>query len=1013
MNNLSLDDFSSFFYELYGYEPYSWQSRLAKRAIEGDWPGAIDLPTGSGKTACIDIAVFSLACQATLPREDRTAPRRIVFCVNRRVIVDEAYQRSRKIAQAIYNAETNNGNDASILSAVAKNLRLLSGTEQSDIPPLDALELRGGVYRDNRWARSATQPTIICSTLDQIGSRLLFRGYGVTNYAAPIQAALLAYDSLILLDEAHISEPFRQTVTAVQRFLDPDKWAESEIDAKPLIFVPMTATPSAEMLKRGVIRLDKKDRENKRLDGRLSAKKVAKLSLVSNVVKEAVSEAENAIEEEQKAVGIIVNRVESAKAIYNALFNDEKLRSTHPDLSIELVIGSMRPVDRDSQQERLEQVVGPQRPGSTTQASLTVATQCLEVGADYDFDILISECASLDSLRQRFGRLNRAGRDIDAKAVVLAGKKGIKPDDKLDDAKPIDPIYGNSLSRTWNWLKKHCNEDDEIDFGIDAFAKLLTDQGVNGQPPKELLAPSASLNAPVLLPAYIDIWCQTSPRPIPEPEVSLFIHGIQDSVRYVQICWRSDLGEKENHWIDIVSLLPPTSAECMSAPISRVIRWLRQVDDNEPRSDVLGVATQSIQDDENAGKPELAHSFVVWRGVKKSKLINSVSGVRSIRPGDTVVFPSTASGWHELGHIPYVDQTEHDCIDVAESAWQTAKDRSVLRVHPNLREWFPAGDATDELFENASRHESRIAVQDWRDLFKRAADQCHSEDHQGIQDALTALSTRKHGLSVDHYPHDCGIVFKTRRKIGSNVWFLPPLDEGDDETSFTTRRNPVSLKDHTHHVSQLAKSACQLLLADDFHSDYELTAELHDLGKADERFQAMLRRVHRTDAWLLWENSDSCLAKSGGFPLSRRQSTLARIRAGLPQGFRHEILSAQLASVSERLPEDTLNRSLVLHLIVSHHGHARPLSPIVNDPEPPDVLIDGIKLTQESRCNKRLSSLDSGVAERFWNLTRCFGWWGLAYLESVFRLADCLASAMEDADAFDSADEKQLQGAVS
>src|SRR5690606_40230216 len=99
--DLGPEHFDAFYHELRGSAAFPWQRMLAERVTTGEWPACIDLPTASGKTACIDIAVFALACQADRPIGERTAPRRIFFVVDRRIVVDEAFSRARRIARGL------------------------------------------------------------------------------------------------------------------------------------------------------------------------------------------------------------------------------------------------------------------------------------------------------------------------------------------------------------------------------------------------------------------------------------------------------------------------------------------------------------------------------------------------------------------------------------------------------------------------------------------------------------------------------------------------------------------------------------------------------------------------------------------------------------------------------------------------------------------------------------------------------------------------------------------------
>ena len=168
------------------------------------------------------------------------------------------------------------------------------------------------------------------------------------------------------------------------------------------------------------------------------------------------------------------------------------LAKKHGDRAI-LLTGRMRPLDKDDTVAKYLKILSADVSQSRQlDATLfVVATQTLEVGANLDFDVLVTECASLDALRQRFGRLNRMGRKIEAKAAILV--QGGQTSDTYED-----PVYGVALSNTWRWLKEQTGGDGEIDMGIASLAELLPEENEIAK----LNAPAG--HSPVLLPAHID-----------------------------------------------------------------------------------------------------------------------------------------------------------------------------------------------------------------------------------------------------------------------------------------------------------------------------------------------------------------------------------------------------------------------------------------------------------------------------------------------------------------------------
>jgi CRISPR-associated endonuclease/helicase Cas3 len=160
-------------------------------------------------------------------------------------------------------------------------------------------------------------------------------------------------------------------------------------------------------------------------------------------------------------------------------------------------------------------------------------------------------------------------------------------------------------------------------------------------------------------------------------------------------------------------------------------------------------------------------------------------------------------------------------------------------------------------------------------------------------------------------------------------------------------------------------------------------AMLHDIGKADPRFQAWLRGGNPV-------KPDELIAKSKGSGQNWEAIERARRMAGYPKGARHELMSTALIAPHAEDSGD-VDFDLLLHLVATHHGRCRPFAPVIADTEPVNVRCGG----WQARSDHGLERLGSGVSERFWRLTRRYGWYGLAFLEAVLRLADHRESEAE------------------
>ena len=758
--------FDEFYEVLWGREPFPWQSRLARRAATGNWPDAVAAPTGCGKTACIEIAVWALAYQAHLAPSERTAPTRLWWVVNRRALVDDTYAHAMRIAEMLDRP------DSGPIRCVARRLRHLavaSPAAANDLEALEALRLRAGDSRNR--PRNMAAPAVICATVPMFGSRLLFRGHGAGRFTWPIDAALAGVDSLVILDEAHVSAPLVQLVEQIRRRPPPDEALLPRGRGCPQL-VSVSATVNAQE-GRDIITIDDTDRTNPVIAQRLNAPKRLSTLRTTQPIAEAVhAQVSSEVGSFSKAI-VYVNTPMTARAVA------DELRRSIDGIKVIVATGRLRGVEaRVAAQEISHRIGGGASPPTPT---VVVATQTLEVGADLDADLLVTESCGAAALVQRLGRLNRFGQHADAPAVLIHPVR----------QQPIDGLYPDAPA-VFERLEEAADSSGAVEAGPERIRGHLAG----------LLDPAESDGeAPALSEPLLHEWIKTTTPPPGEAPVEAFYAGFRPAASTAELLWRAHIPESGE------PLWPPVSSQETVAVSLTDAR--RLIIDNPDHTALLANDAHSVDtsrvESVTPGALVIAHTSVGCLDPDGHWDLDSASPVPDM---------SVLSWGLPLTRVA-LEALLGDMTSVAEQAL------AALEAHDN--------DET-RINRTAAALTVELAESPPPALYTRVANWSHFASAL----AVAAESRLRTAHPVVVQPRT-GAPRIPLRSPGAVV-------DASDGLSFLQGRSSLSTLDaHSSDTACRAAAAAEALgLHERLTRIVELAARFHDLGKSDPRFQRWL-----------------------------------------------------------------------------------------------------------------------------------------------------------------------------
>jgi len=895
------------------HPPFRWQTRLLDRLLRADLPDAVDVPTGLGKTATMALWLIALAKGAALPR-------RLIYVVDRRAVVDQATRYAERLrenlptdlAQALGVARSENG--------------------------LPISTLRGG-FADNRaWLEDPSKPAIVVGTIDMIGSRLLFEGYGVRSGMRPYHAGLLGADALVLLDEAHLCPPFEALLQRIVEHRDDrlGPLGDSKPATPPFRLVSLSATGRdlAGSSQRRVFRLEAGDCQEPLVSARLNARKRLRIHEIDDARSLAERLSDRAVElataGEADAARVLVYchsrrvAVDVKGRIDKECGRQAKAGELSPDWTSELLVGERRVHERAELESWLEEhgFLGASVLLQSAPVFL-IATSAGEVGIDLDADHMVCDLVAWERMVQRLGRVNRRGGDDRAADVSVFVVRPSEP----------KATGGQSAKEEAERCRRHLAVLEGLPGGGREWRDASPAATVELRTESPDVVDAATTPAPLypeLTRPLLDAWAMTSlDQHEGRPEVAPWLRGWGENEEpQTEVVWRRHLpriradgtvSSPPGLVAEYFSAAPVHETEKLEAGSRRVFDWL------------LKRALQVAKRTENDGL-----------FVPEDEMVAVLLDRRCRHAGNA----DLAEFLYLAAPSKSLKPRERRERDRRKKEWQeTLLPGTVLVVDTRMC------GLSDGMLSERENEEAIAADSDacWQEQIGfRVEEVVARDDREGLEVVGPAMKWRL----TQTFETELDAGGKPLRGLAVLKW----ADEVVNEDARSVATQSQVLSEHTKRVvSCVREIAGRLGLPGDEVEALAMAARLHDVGKAASRWQRAMNAP--TDGQVY--------AKTGGGGNWR-----------LLEGYRHEFGSLVEAEARD-LPKEM--RDLILHLIASHHGRARPiLRPNGCDDGPPSQL--------ETKAGD--------AALRFARLQRRYGPWGLAWREAILRAADQRASRL-------------------